>query len=130
MTYKLIVSLIKTFGGSTAGGKAGLIIFFVISKETSGSVSSVRGSYCISMTIVIRSVFVIIVVVVSCPVAIIIAMVIAVPVTAVIGVVVSPTPAVAKTVVVPAIIIIPGAVIVGGPPPVVSHIDAYSPTCR
>ena len=69
--------------------------------------------------------------VISCPVAGIIAIVVAIPVAAVIPwTMTSPAPTITKTVVIPAPIVIPGTIIVGGPPPIVSQIDTYSPACR
>lgn len=81
-----------------------------------------RGSYAVAVPIVERMVGIIVVmVIVDGPV------VVSVPSPSVVvpvRIIIIPSPAVAETVVVPTVVVIVWAVIIGGPPPVVSHINA------
>jgi len=83
------------------------------------------------MTKIVGVIIVEIVMVISCPIASPIAVVISIPISAVIPrTMASPTPTIRKTVVIPTPIIIPRTIIVGGPPPVITQIDAYPPIRR
>ena len=103
----------------------------IVSRTVAAAKAAVtqRGTYVVAMPVIKRVVVVIVVVIVVCghPVVVMPPSVAVIPIVVMVRMMISPTPTVCETVVVPAVTIIIWTVCIARPPPVITHINAYTP---